>query len=310
MTLPSVGVPLAFDDLADEFKKTASPIPFNDYYGVAEGIPSSGTIGVFSFYGKMWTIWLDFNSDTYNVNLRTVADTYYTIDKAVTVIAHIKPGVVIGSTSTAAAFRTGTWPAGSVIKIINEGTIIGRGGKGGDSGIHNGGSLRVGDAGANGAGAFLAEFACSVDNLGKLQGGGGGGGGAIAGSNGAPSSGSGCGGGGGGAGRNVGAGGASPTAGGEGGGTMIGKAGTLTAGGKSGYSSQGSPDETYPPGYYAGDGGGPGVNGDVGGRDLGYGGFSFPSSPTTTSGGTRGYAVSGNSFITWINTGTRNGTIS
>lgn len=71
------------------------------------------------------------------------------------------------------ALRTGAFPAGSTLHIINKGTIQGRGGNGGNAAV---GSATAGAAGGT---ALHIDFPCSVDNGGGyiLGGGGGGGGG-------------------------------------------------------------------------------------------------------------------------------------
>lgn len=133
-------------------------------------------------------------------------------------------------------------------------------------------------AGSNGGPALRAQHAISIDALGGVTaGGGGGGGGSFA-----------CGGGGGRTGRINSDGG---------GGGLAGVAGTFSSGGAGG-NSGGAGGTTGPGG--AGDlskGGGGGGWGASGGTAGSY------------AGGTGGAAVVGNSYITWINTGTRYGAI-
>lgn len=50
MTLQSSGA-ISFDQIQTEFGG-AAPISINEYYGAANGIPSSGTISMSQFYGK------------------------------------------------------------------------------------------------------------------------------------------------------------------------------------------------------------------------------------------------------------------
>lgn len=81
MALPTSG-PLSLNDIQTEFGGS-NPIGLNEYYGVASGIPASGTISIDNFYGAsvpLWTpeqmsthTWLD-ASDTSTIN--TFADTY------------------------------------------------------------------------------------------------------------------------------------------------------------------------------------------------------------------------------------------
>lgn len=69
------------------------------------------------------------------------------------------------------ALRTGVFPAGSIVKIVNKGYIVG---KGGDGGSFN-------TAGGAGGTALYIDFPCTIDNAaGYIYGGGGGGGGARA----------------------------------------------------------------------------------------------------------------------------------
>lgn len=130
-------------------------------------------------------------------------------------------------------------------------------------------------AGSNGGPALRAQYAIGIDAAGGVIGGGGGGGGGDK-----------SGGGGGRSGRTDAA------------GASGGASGTFSSGG-SGGSGGGAGGTTGPGGA-----GSPGVSGGGGG---GWG----ASGGTTGiyAGGTGGAAVVGNSYITWINTGTRYGSI-
>ena len=84
----------------------------------------------------------------------------------------IDSGVTIGSTSTATyALTVGNFVAGSTVCIINNGTVTGKGGAGGDPvpGL-------AGGAGAAGGHGLLANFVVEIFNNGAFYGGGGGGG--------------------------------------------------------------------------------------------------------------------------------------
>ena len=50
MALPSSGA-ISLLDVQNEFGGS-NPIEINEYYGVATGVPSSGTISLADFYGK------------------------------------------------------------------------------------------------------------------------------------------------------------------------------------------------------------------------------------------------------------------
>ena len=132
-------------------------------------------------------------------------------------------------------------------------------------------------AGSNGGPALRAQYAISIDAAGGVIGGGGGGGGGNK---------SGGGGGGGRSGR-------TNAAGGDGG-----ASGTFSSGGSGGGGGGGAGGTT-----------GPGEAGSWGGGGGGGGWGASGGSTGTYAGGTGGAAVVGNSYITWINTGTRYGDI-
>lgn len=133
-------------------------------------------------------------------------------------------------------------------------------------------------AGSNGGPALRAQYAISIDAAGGVIGGGGGGGGSSKG-----------GGGGGRSGRIDAAGGT---------GTPTGASGTFSSGGSGGGGGGGAGGTTGPGGdgssLVGGGGGGWGASGGTAG---------------SYAGGAGGAAVVGNSYITWINTGTRYGAI-
>lgn len=168
------------------------------------------------------------------------------------------------------ALRTGVFPAGSVLRIVNKGYIRGGGGNGG----------RLGAAGAIGGQAIHIDYPTYIDNgAGFIFGGGGGGGGANRTNGGA--------GGGGGAGSPAGLGGYGTGRGGAA--KWTGRNGSLDAGGAANH----VPPE---PEFQAGNGGGLGA---AGGRR----GWSY-------AGGRGGYSVQTNgNTITWIAVGDRRGSV-
>lgn len=91
----------------------------------------------------------------------------------------INSGVVISSTSnTAPALTTGSFPAGSTVRLINNGSIYGKGGDGGKGGNSSSGSKQTGSPGAGAGDAIELSFDITIENaLGNIFGGGGGGGG-------------------------------------------------------------------------------------------------------------------------------------
>lgn len=122
------------------------------------------------------------NANTTNVNLFTLLGSPTdAVDATVTISA----GVKVSSTSTGtAAIDTGTgWNASSTIKIVNFGSIIGRGGDGG-KGVGFDASWNRIETGVNGnvgGHAINLQRSISIDNTasGKIFGGGGGGGGGL-----------------------------------------------------------------------------------------------------------------------------------
>lgn len=251
------------------------------------GVGGSGTIITMqNLQGKSnrVTANLTISSDTANYTLNTAKVTGYSAGKT-DVTLTINSGIFVYSASTGSyAFTVdNSWTTGDTITIVNNGVIQGRGG--------NGGNASSG-AGNSGGPALNVQRATSINNGNRIAGGGGGGGAGAAyyqtykfgtveervG-----------GGGGGGLGISTGGSRAFDVQGQPSG---VGGNGTLTSAGSGGAASQGS--------TIAGAGGSGGSYGSSGSNGLASGG----------SGGAGGAAVVGNSNITWIATGTRNGSIS
>lgn len=222
----------------------------------------------------------------------------------------INPSIFVTSTSTGSyAFTVdNSWTTGDTITIVNNGTIFGRGGNGGDGNTGNG------NPGGGGGPALLVQRPASINNGNRISGGGGGGGGGAGwvqgtGTKAGPRYDVGIGGGGGG-GIGNGTGGTAgtfrPTRPWDG---YAGNPGTLTTAGSGG--SGRSFSETGA-GITSGSGGSGGTYGSSGGSGGTARSSTFPKLAPTPggTGGSGGNAVNGNSFITWINTGTRNGGIS
>lgn len=180
----------------------------------------------------------------------TVPGTYVFINQA-----------TITAGANAFALRTGSFPAGSTLVIVNQGYMLGRGGAGGAG---------TGAAGSPGGTALYADYPCTVDNsAGYIFGGGGGGGGAYYYNN----NGDGVrAGGGGGAGADGGAAGTSAANWANAGNKSITRqaaAGTQSSGG---VGAIGSFVPSIINGYaYGGSGGGPGTAGAAGSVDVGKG---------------------------------------
>lgn len=150
-----------------------------DLAGVA-----SGAISMSNFYGKalgfVFAQTLSSNTTNYNLKSAAIVAGWDQVKKLFATIT-INSGVYVYSTSTGSyAFDTGsTFPTGSTLALINNGTIIGRGGDGGNGG--NGSAAvptqNIAAPGSSGGPAFIARYAISVTNNGTIGGGGGGGGG-------------------------------------------------------------------------------------------------------------------------------------
>jgi hypothetical protein len=245
------------------------------------------------------------SANTSNYTLNTAKASGYVAGKTDMTLT-INSGVFVSSSSTGSYALTvdTSWTTGDTVTIVNNGTIIGRGGDGGNGGTitGGGGTLNPGSPGSNAGPALLVQRATSINNINRIAGGGGGGGGGgstIVAT-----------GGGGGGGIGVSTGGATQF--GFGGGQSAGGNGTLTAagGGGSGASSSGSTDC----GFFTSQGGSGGAGGTFG--SSGNGGANGSNTQSGFydraggGGGSAGAAVVGNSNITWIATGTRNGAIS
>lgn len=256
------------------------------------GVPS-GAISLSNFYGKSNEFAFTISTNQSNVNLRTAA-VNAGWNQSSRLVCTISSGVTISSTSTGSYALTinGSFPGG--VQLNNAGTILGRGGTGGTSTDYNG--VNGGSAGP----ALLVQSAVSINNTNRISGGGGGGGTTVGtfdsyyigktqtfqdyyG-----------GGGGGGIGNGPGGGAALNSS--------AGTAGTLTAAGSGGLYTRinGQQGISASGGSY----------GSAGGSGSNPFGTSGPGCCTPGSGGAGGAAVVGNSNITWIATGTRNGSIS
>jgi hypothetical protein len=316
MAIPTSGI-LALTDLQTEFGGS-NPIGINEYYkggglvpnsSVNANVPTSGAISLSNFYGAQNrnTISITISSNTNNYNVYSNRGASY-IAGISDIVVTINSGVVIGSSSTGSpAFTVSGFASGDTVSIINNGTIVGKGGDGGAGGTptsqtsgSNSPALGYGVAGSNGGDALSISFATSITNNGIIAGGGGGGGGGAGGRsmvnlNVALFGG---GGGGGGAGAGSGAAGGTPvqtpksngTNGSNGSSTSEGAGGI--GGSVSGYSGK------------AGDGGAGGGMGQSG--SSGQASTSMYTNPST-SGGSAGNYVTGNSNVTWVSNGTRLG---
>lgn len=289
-------------------KNATATISLNDADVRALAERLTGTISMDDLRGKSSLFKFNITSNITNANLRTLAINAGWNQNAA-VEATINFGVTIsGNTqanSTAAMTINGTWPNG--VTLINNGIIQGRGGNGGNGGSSTP-NVTAGLAGSAGGRSLLASVAVNIENNGSIRGGGGGGGGGGAARliqfGRVPRSSCGGGGGGGGISSNV---NASGGAGGVASGSSTnvpgsdGGTGTISSAGSGGAGGFDSGSFGIPPttAGSGGNGGNHGASGAAGQNAQGGGG----------AGGAAGQAVSGNSNITWLATGTRTGPI-
>lgn len=280
MTLPASGA-ISLSDVNTElgYSSTAQ-ISLNDSAVRSLAGVSSGAISLDDLHGKANTFSFTISTNTADVNLRTAALAAGWNGSAV-LYATIASGVVVYSTSTSNAALTvsGSFPNG--VYLTNSGTILGKGGDGGNGGLFS--SPTSGQAGGTG---MSVASSITITNNGRISGGGGGGGGGLGSTD--SISGEQLGGGGGGGGIGNGGGG---SGGGGGYPGQSGTSGTLTANGTGGLGYASSS-------YYGGGNGGS------------YGTAGAAGNNGGASGGPAGACLTGNSYITWAATGTRNGTIS
>jgi hypothetical protein len=329
MALPGPGPSLSMDQIGVEFGDSR-PHALNEFYRggplvsdypANAGVPTANQIAIGNFYGTN-------NRNVINVTITGSTSNYNAWDNRqptyfpgkTDITFTVNPGVVISSGSTAAAFAVpNQFNASDTVRIVNNGTIIGRGGNGGNGGDGNPGGVGNGSPAGGGSTALQIARPTTITNNGNLWGGGGGGGGgggarvnsSFFGGDGTytfPSfTNGGCsGGGGGGGGRgiaNAGGGGNAfgpfNTAGGApGGGSDVNNAG----GGGAGGSTSGAGG--WSRGGDGGAGGGAGANGGGGQNTVSSNDFSAGG-----GGGGAGAYIVGNPFATFPATGSRLGNV-
>jgi hypothetical protein len=320
MAIPGPGTPIDLTDLATEFGDSAPHSVSEFYRGGGKvpdsagnsAIPTSGSIALGNFYGSanIVALALTITSNTNNYDLYSVVSSnpsYSAGSTAVTLT--VNPGVTVGSTSTGtyALSVPNSFNPADTVTIVNNGTIVGRGGNGGTGGFGNG------QPGGTGGNAVYVNRPVTFDNNATLAGGGGGGASSSKTDSAQgfyPKSGSPSGtvflrgaGGGGGAGVTGGSGGLGGPS--NPGGFAIsgnGATGSATTGGAGGNRAHNPID-----GKYSGKGGNGGARG-ANGSPPEYG--SHNSAVHAGTGGTRGRYMTGNPYVTWQSTGTRLGGVS
>jgi hypothetical protein len=302
-------------------------ISFNNsnFRNLFERFSTGSAISMSNGFGKsnefIFTEVISSNLSNYNLRTRAIAAGWNGTSRLIATVT-INSGVVISGTnsgSSSYAFTTGTtsYFSGSSLTLVNNGTIVGRGGNGSNAVDLSGGS----GSGQDGSHALFVNLSTNITNNGTIAGGGGGGGGGgwitLVGTAQYPDNTLFGGGGGGGGRTSLGA----DTSGGtglqgtaQGGSGGNGTGGTFNSAGTGG-SRGGSGSATNIVGVQytgtfqsgsGGDGGNWGASGGSGGSAFSQlGGSTAVSRP----GGAGGRSVTGNSNITWIQTGTRLGVI-
>lgn len=233
----------------------------------------------------------------------------------VNAIVTVNSGVALyaSSTSTYGFTMGGTFPTGSYIKLVNQGTIYGAGGVGGNGGMYDlfgaiyGEPTQTQTAGGDGGTAINATGPISIDNTGGTiaGGGGGGGGGGAASDNHYFQHFWGAAGGGGGGGRGRVGGALGYTASGPH--STGGANGTAGSSGAAGTGGAGATNlEATCSSGAGGNGGGLGAAGSTSGAG---GGGTLVNQGGAAGGAAGKYAV-GNANVTWIANGTRLGGVS
>ena len=214
----------------------------------------------------------------------------------------VNAGIILkSSANTIPAFTVGALPTGSSVYITNNGYIVGRGGQGVGKGFPTQTSYNLtAPATANGGTALITTLPISINNASGVIGGGGGGGGA-GGAQSADCSCAGCGG--------VAL--ASMGVGGSGAGFGTGGSGYENWQNNSQYTtaiSTSAGGVTAASTKYA-TGGIGGTLGVAGGTGTGSSACGYTNQSAPGTGGAAGACTSGNSFITWINIGSRLGAL-
>ena len=136
--------PISIADMKNAFPSIDSN-SYRDYEGAAWYKPSTGEMGFINstdvddleFRGIVQAIVLHFTKNEFNVDLKSRLPYYY---QGVTgVLAYVDAGVKIGSTTSGSpAFVVNGFTVPDGVKIINNGSIKGAGGKGGGAGGYTG----------------------------------------------------------------------------------------------------------------------------------------------------------------------------
>jgi hypothetical protein len=140
---------------------------------------ASGAISMSNFYGKAsafnFSPTIAANTTNYNLKSAAIAAGWNQV-LPLNATVTINSGVYVYATTTGGyAFQTGaTFPAGSVLRLINNGIILGMGGNGSAARIYA--TTNLGTPPTVGGPGLLAQHAITITNNGSIAGGGGGGG--------------------------------------------------------------------------------------------------------------------------------------
>ena len=190
--LPSAPNSLSINQIAQEFGGD-TPHAISEYYaggdnvpagtqGEGGGIPSSGSaISIGDFFGSRQrvTINLTISSNVNNYQISQQRGGSYEAGFTDITVTN-NSGIIVGSTAVGtASLATGAAPnyaSGDTIKIVNNGSIVGKGGNGGAGMANNGTGVAAGQAAGD---AIDIAFPTTVQNASgaKIEGAGGGGGG-------------------------------------------------------------------------------------------------------------------------------------
>jgi hypothetical protein len=185
MTLPASGT-LSLSQIQTEMGGS-NPISLSEYYrdggivrstlpdgsaSINTSVPTSGAISMSNFYGGRGVFVASFSitSNYGGFDLGTVLTNSYGWNGVMPVLVTVtvNSGITVyGISSGTTAFSIGSFPAGSLINVYNNGIIAGAGGYAGSSG---------GAGGPGGAGLSISTRT-NIYNNGAIIGGGGGGGG-------------------------------------------------------------------------------------------------------------------------------------
>ena len=181
MTLPTGTISMSQVNVELQLSAT-TPISLNQASVRLLADVPSGTISMNNLRGKtyryLFTPTISANTANYNLKAAAIAAGWNQVLPLGATVT-INAGVSVYATTTGGyAFDTGaTFPLNSTLALVNNGTIQGMGGAGGNGWVNGGVSDYLGFPGSAGGPALRAQYAISITNNGTIGGGGGGGGG-------------------------------------------------------------------------------------------------------------------------------------